>query len=542
MIATGGNEWRDLLCSIPGYDPFRGADDFSFDQKAAGDAILFIEKFLTRTDQSGSVEKFTLERWQKAVVANIYGWKHRETGRRRYKEVLIFVPRKNGKTALAACLICIALYMTAGQTRCYSSAAEREQAKLVFEDVAQMIRTEPVLNERATIYQHAIVVGTNNYKALSAEAGTKHGLRPDVVINDELHAHRTANLTNALLTGMAIKGRQPLFIHLTTSDYEREGSICNDKHAYAGKVRDGVIDDPAFLPVIYEATKDDDWTDEAVWAKANPNLDVSVSLEYLRRECQRAQDDPTYENTFKRLHLNIRTEQAERLLPIERWDACRVDELPDLTGQRCWCGLDLGATGDFTAFVAVFPVEGRYAVVPTFWIPEAAANRRKNALGEVYRTWERAGALKVTPGNEVDYAKVRADIAAFASRHPVQHVAVDRLFQGAEFCQSLNKQHGIDVVDHGQGFLGMAIPTRTFLEMVGNGTIMHDGNPVLRWMVSNLTGEQDAAGNWKPSKKKSGEKIDGVVATIMGIGLAVAEHGKTPARSFYEDHAMEFTS
>ena len=416
-----------------------------------------------------------------------------------------------------------------------SSAAERDQARLCFEVVTGMIRNEPEMSGRAELYKYSIVVDGKSYKALSSQAGSKHGFSPQLIVNDELHAHRTPELTEVLMTG-TLKRRQPLTVHLTTSDYEREGSICNEKHDYASKVRDGLLEDPAFLPVIYEAGKEDALDDPKTWARANPNLHVSVPLEYLERECQRAKNDPAFENTFRRLHLNQRTEQSERLLPIERWDACK-GELPELRHRKCWAGLDLGATRDFTAFVPVWPLDdGRYAIQPIFWIPEASAKRRQEKLGAVYRTWERAGALRITEGNEIDYAKVEADIAAFCAEHDVQEIAADRLFQGAQIVQNLNEKHGVATFEHGQGFISMAVPTRTFLEYVGNGKIVHDGNPVLRWMISNLTGKQDEAGNWKPDKKKSAEKIDGAVAAIMGLGRATVEGGI--GKSVYEERGV----
>ena len=317
---------------------------------------------------------------------------------------------------------------------------------------------------------------------------------------------------------------QPLIIYATTSDFARE-SICNEITDYAIKVQTGVVDEPSFLPVLYMADREDDWTSPATWAKANPNMGVSVSEDDLARECKIAQEIPTKENEFKRLHLNIRTEQSERLVTMASWDACRVDKLPDLVGQRCWCGLDLAAVGDFTAFVAVFAWQGKYVLKPMFWLPKAATRKRRDAMGATFEVWERTGAVRFTHGNEVDYSAIESDIAAFAKQYAVEEVAADRLFQGAQLCQNLGERHGIAIVEHGQGFLSMALPTKQFLEAVSGGQVIHDGDPVLRWMVSNLTGKQDEAGNWKPDKKRSAEKIDGVVATIMGLGRAIANAG-----------------
>lgn len=533
-MATATSELQDVIRLLPGYDPYAQAGDrYEFCEQHAADAIEFIESCCTFVEGPRGGQTFKLEPWQKAIFANVWGWRDKRSGFRRYREALVFIPRGNGKTELAAAFVCLFLYLDHEPgARLYSSAAEADQARLCFDRVAGMIRNEPLMESSTEIFKYSITRGDKSYKYLSATAGTKHGFNVQLLVNDELHAHKTPELTEVLMTGMG-KRPNPFCVHLTTSDYERENSVCNQKHDYGSRVRDGIIDDPSFLPVIYEATRDDDWTSPEVWAKANPNLGISIPLDYIERECKRAQSDPAYENAFKRLHLDVRTEQADRLLPVERWDACR-GELPDLAKRRCWCGLDLGATRDFTAFVAVFPLDdGQYAIKSIFWIPAGPAKQRKDRMGAVYLKWERAGALRITEGDEVDYATIERDIVAFAGQHAVQEIAADRLFQGAQIVQRLAEKHGLPIIEHGQGYISMAAPCREFLELVGNGSVVHDGNPVLRWMVSNLVGKQDEAGNWKPDKKRSAEKIDGVVAAIMGLGRAVTAE-KEPKRSFYE--------
>jgi len=522
----------EVIRLLPGYDPYAQAGDCVFNEQTAATVIEFVETYCTHVKGALGGQPLRLEPWQKAVFANLYGWKHPD-GTRRYREAFVFVPRGNSKTTMAAAIVMIHLYMdTEHGAELYSAAAERDQARLCFDIVSGMIRNQPELEAETKLFRYSVVVGDKSYKALSAQAGSKHGFSPQLVVNDELHAHRTPELTEVLMTG-TLKRRQPLTVHLTTSDYEREGSICNEKHEYAGKVRDGIIDDPAFLPVIYEASREDDWTSPDMWRKANPNYEVSVPHEYLARECQRARDDPTYENTFKRLHLNIRTEQLDRLLPVEQWDACR-GTVPDVVGQPCWCGLDIGATSDFTAFVAVFRVGERYTLKPIFWIPEQTAAKRRERMGASFLAWERAGLLRITPQGAIDFARVEADIMEFAAEHPIRELAADP-WNAQQIMQRLQETHGLTVVEHRQGFASMGFPTRTFLDAVVGGRIVHDGNPIMRWMVSNLTGKQDEAGNWKPDKKKSAEKIDGVVALIMALGRAVLAE-QAPKRSFYEEH------
>jgi len=530
---------------IPGYDPFATAGDCWFDADAAQMEIDFVEECCTRPGDDGQPVPFLLEPWQKAIIGNLYGWK-RPDGSRRYRECFVFVPRKNGKTSLAATLICGSLFLRAHLgLQCYSAAADRDQARIVFGDVKRMISDEPNMEEAATIYQNSVVVGNGSYKALSAEAGTKHGLRPDLVINDELHAHKSAELTDVLMTGTAIKGKQPLVVHLTTSDYEREGSICNDKHDYASKVRDGILEDAAFLPVIYEASIDDDWTDPEVWAKANPNYGVSVSEDYLARECKRAQDSPAYENTFKRLHLNIRTEQDVRWLSMTAWDACPATISPsDLEGRPCWCGLDLSSRLDLTCLAMVFKspkgedrfVDHGWRTIVKTWVPQDGATKRQKNDRVPYLQWIREGWIDTTPGPSVDYDVIRRDINELGKIYDIREIATDP-WGAPQLLQQLDGD-GLTVFEHRQGYVSMSSPTKDLEAAIIDGTLDTGGNPVLRWAASNVVAEMDAAGNIKPNKKKSSERIDPIVALVMGFGRASLHARQPERRSYYEDHGV----
>ncbi len=324
---------------IPGYDPRATAGDCRFDRRAAEHAVEFFHECLTFTTGQWRGQPFVLQPWQQAIIRNLFGWK-RKDGTRRYREALVYVPRKNGKSEIAGGLGNLLIFADGEPgAQVYCAAADREQARLVFNAAKTMVAAEPEMAARAKVYTHAIVFEATGsvLKVVSAEAYSKHGINAHGIIIDELHAQPNRELVDVLTTSTGAR-RQPLIIHITTADFDREGSICNEKHDYATKVRDGVIDDPAFLPVIYEAGPDEDWTDPAVWRRVNPNLDVSLSMEYLERECRRAQETPSYENTFKRLHLNIRTQQDVRWLSLEAWDACdgaAIDER-ELAGRPCF--------------------------------------------------------------------------------------------------------------------------------------------------------------------------------------------------------------
>jgi phage terminase large subunit-like protein len=538
---------------IPGYDPFETAGECSLDNRAAKRAIDFFHECLTFTAGEWMGQPFVLEPWQQAIVGNIFGWK-RPDGRRRYREVFIFVPRKCGKSELAGGLGNLLTFADGEPgAQVYCAAADREQARLVFNAAKTMVAAEPELASRSRTYTNSIVVPDTAgvLKVVFAEAYNKHGINAHGIIIDELHAQPNRDLVDVLTTSTGAR-RQPLIIHITTADYDRE-SICNEKYDYACKVRDGIIDDPAFLPVIYEATLDDDWTDPNVWAKANPNLGVSVSMEYLERECRRARETPTYENTFKRLHLKMRTQQDVRWLSLEQWDACGgghtggadpIDE-DSLRGRECFIGLDLSTTTDVTALVMVFPAgknahrshyirtadeyfnesnedsrdDGAVTIIPRFWIPADNAKKREDRDRVPYVTWARQGLIEMTPGNVVDYEVIRQRINELEQQYDIREIAIDPW--NATHLSTQLQGDGFEVVTFGQGYKSMTAPTKELEKLVVSGKLRHGGHPVLRWMASNVAVEMDPAGNVKPSQKKSTERIDGIVATIMALGRAL---------------------
>lgn len=544
---------KSLLKLIPGYDPFATQGDCWFDAKAAQDAVDFFPDCVKHVEGEKAGQPFELEKWQASVVANLFGWKtHDAIGRecRRYRECLIYVPRKNGKTPLAAAIALYVLFCDdeVGQQN-YIAAADREQAGYLFRQAKGMVELEPEFASRCRIYgghaeagqSRSIVREDKNsfLRVVSADAGTKHGGTSHLVLVDELHAQPNRSLIDVLTSSTAsLNRKQTLVIYATTSDYDRP-SVCNEKYEYACSVRDNGGDkskpgfDSGFLPVIYEAAVDDDWQKERVWRQANPNLGVSVSLDYMRRESKIAAENPEKEFEFKRLHLNMRTPTSRKWLDANIWDNLIDSDLgKHVSGCDCFAGLDLASTRDFTAFVMAFLMEdSKVGFIPRFWIPEDAAKNRAQRNRLPIRTWIEQGWLKTTPGDATDYEQVRSDIVADAAIYGVRQIAVDRLFQGEETCHRLTDE-GLDVVAHGQGFLDMAMPTKRFDEMFFAKQFVHDGNPILRWMIGNVTVRRDPAGNMKPDKEKSSEKIDGIVAAIMGLSLAIKRDIKPP--SVYE--------
>lgn len=530
------NAWRKLQRDhLPGYDPYAtvARGDY-FDPDAANDVIDFFTGLLVFIEGDKAGEPFVLEPWQMAATGATFGWM-RKNGKRRYREVFRYVPRKNGKTPWLAGEVAYIIYCDREPgAQIYSAAADRDQAGLVYRHVEGMIAREPILAGRVMTHRSYKTVEYPDYdtfyKVLSSDARTKHGFQVHMAAIDELHAHRSRELMDVLVTGTANRS-QPLVIYITTADFDRE-SACNEKHDYACKVRDGIIEDRAFLPVIYEADRDDDWTDPKIWAKANPNLNVSVSLEYLERECKKAQDQPTYENTFKRLHLNIKTEQDVRWVQMDRWDACcddvtdpmrwRLERLESLKGQPCVGAMDMSTTTDLTCFGLIFgDTEGGVEVLPWFWIPAERADLREKRDRVPYVTWARQGWIEMTDGNVIDYEHIKHRIGELRGDYDIRKIAYDP-WNATQLALQLQEYDGMNMVEFRQGFVSMNEPTKEFERLIMAALFGHGGNPVLRWMASNVSAKTDPAGNIKLDKAKSNGRIDGLIVSVMGIGLLMA--------------------
>ncbi len=524
-----------IIKSVPGYDPFEDSDGFTFDEQKAQNAIDFFSDYVTHVKGPLARRPYALREWEQAIVANLFGWVDEE-GLRRYREALIFVPRKNSKTTLVAGLALLVLFMDNEiGAEIYVAASDKGQASILFNIAKQMVAQDRDLDQNCEAYRSSICIESmgSAIQPVSSDAFSKHGYNAHVVIVDELHAQPNRELVDVLSTSQGARS-QPLFISLTTSDYEREGSICNEKHKYACEVRDGILKDSRFLPVIYEATIEDDWKDPKVWKKANPNLGHSFKQEYLERECEKAKSSPAFENSFKRLYLNIRTEQAERVIPMDSWDKCvipvelsREEFEKSLEGKRCWGGLDLASSRDFTALALMFHDEatGRFPLMMRFWLPEEAVlNPQKDRSDKdksKIRHWMERGWITTTEGNITDDDKVVQDILELWDRYDIQRIGIDP-WSARAICTRLDS-NGLEIVHYRQNYKCLSPPFKELDKLIVRNQILHDRNPVLRWMATNTAAEYDHAENMRPSKKKSKEKIDGIVATIMSLGCAMED-------------------
>lgn len=542
MIAEVSSYWTDILCILPGYDPFAQSEGFYFDESEAQFRIDFVEEFCTHVDGKLAGQPVILEPWQKSLHANIYGWKSLKNNLRRFRESFIYVPRGNAKTTTAATFILSSSILDGEyNAEIISAAAEREQARICFDIFRGMIENNKRLRDAAEIFKKHITINTCTYKAISAEASSKHGGRTHLLINDEVHAHKSAELTETLQTSQ-MKRDQPLCIHLTTADFDRP-SLCNRLHDYAGKVRDGLIRDPKFLPVIYEASPDDDWTSEETIAKANPNWPVMVQ-DQVRGLCQRAQDDLGFTNTFKRLHLNLKTSSNFAYFNMQAWDKSPARmPIEEAKKKKCFAGLDMASVQDLTAFVIVVPeykeitreveIEGKPEVVqthqierldvfPWFWVPEEAVsqrNREKSLFG-TYSKWQHEGLLNVQSGARIEQAEIREHINQLRNEGwQIEQIAYDP--HGCEALRQDLSFDGFEMLEFNQSHGNYSEPMKDLGGMVIEQRVRHDNNPILRWNISNTLAHENYNAEIRPDKKKSIDKIDGAVALIMGHALAI---------------------
>jgi len=481
---------------------------------APRDPIAFING-LTHTKGAFGGQTFNLRPWQVRILRQLF--KKRKDGLRQYRTCLLMLPRKNGKSELAAA---IALYglLADGEigAEVYSAAADKDQASLVFGVAAQMIRNDPVLDDECYIVDSQKRIHHRRsgsfYRALSADAHRQHGQNASIVVYDELHTATDRRLYDVLSTSMG--GRtQPLFLVISTAGYDRH-SILWELYAHAKKVQENPALDPTFLPILYEAPVDANWTDERVWKQANPALGDFRSLEEMRILAARAKEIPAQENTFRRLYLNQWTEQASRWISLHAWDACRqpIDRAA-LKGRPCYVGMDLSATTDLTALVAVFPEDDGFSVLCQVFVPEARVKDRRRPDRVPYEQW-----ATVMPGPTVDYEVIRAALLAWCADFDVQMVAYDP-WNATDLVSRLEKQDGVTCVAMRQGFGSLSAPTKSLEKAILSRQLRHDGDPALRWCVGNVAVESDPAGNLKPSKTVSTERIDAVVALIMAVDL-----------------------
>ncbi len=359
-------------------------------------------------------------------------------------------------------------------------------------------------------------------------------------INGKIQVAGRTTDTQVMTKGSGDARMQPLYFLITTAGTDTH-SICYEIHQKAKDILDGRKIDPTFYPVIYGADDGDDWTDPKVWKKANPSLGITVGIDKVKAACESAKQNPAEENSFRQLRLNQWVKQAVRWMPMEKWDKCSfATNESGLEGRVCYGGLDLSSTTDITAFVLVFPPgdeDDKFVVLPYFWIPEENIDLRVRRDHVPYDVWERQGYLQTTEGNVVHYGFIEKFIENLGERFNIREIAFDR-WGAVQMVQNLEGM-GFTVVPFGQGFKDMSPPTKELMKLVLEEKIAHGGHPVLRWMMDNIFVRTDPAGNIKPDKEKSTEKIDGAVATVMALDRVI-RCGNDASESVYDKRGLLF--
>ena len=483
----------------------------------------------TRGDFAG--KPFLLEPWQSDYLDKLLNTKN-ELGLRQYRTSLLALPRKNGKTQLAAALGLYMAFCDDMGAEVIVAAGDRSQASLLHTAAKQLLESCPGLHKRAKVYRNSIVVPECNASmiCISSEAGTKHGYNPSCILIDEYHVFPDRELVDVLETGTGSRS-QPLTVYVTTAGTDMLGPCYKDWQR-AEKIRDGVIKDDTFLPCIYAADKDADPFDENTWKAANPNYGITLKPEYFHAFAEKAKVSPSDEVVFRTLHLNQWMSSTTKWLRAGAFEANALP-LRATDGRPCWCGIDLASTFDTTAFVAVWPDDdGTFDVFAHFWIPEENARVRQREDRVPYvDEWSKKTAaggpfVTLTEGDVTDYDVVRDFVTDFCEKNVVRGIAIDR-YNATHLTTQLTAL-GIDVRPFGQGFVSMSAPTKLLESLILSRRLRTAENPVLTWQMSNVQVKTDDAGNVKPSKKESHStaRIDGAVALIMALGISsMDDHG-----------------
>jgi phage terminase large subunit-like protein len=476
-----------------------------------------------------------LEPWQCFLITTVFGWIHAGTGLRRFREGYTEVPRKNAKSTLSSGL---ALYMLTADgeqgAEVYSAATTRDQARIVFDDAKAMAERLPDLRTflGVAILQHALVVAStaSSFKPLAAEASTLDGLNVHFAVIDELHAHKTRAVYDVIDTARGAR-EQSLLWNITTAGSDRSG-VCYERRAHLVKVLDGVITDPSLFGIIYTIDDGDDPHDPASWAKANPNWLKSVLPDDMEAASRKGAAMPSALANFLTKRLNVWVNADSAWMDMQAWDRCAdltltMDKVAHLP---CVMALDLASKIDVAAKVRVFhdaPAD-RYYVKAQFYLPERAVEQAANSQ---YDGWRRSGWLAVTSGEVTDFDQIETDLATDLADLQVDEIAFDP-WQATQLASHM-LAGGAPMVELRQTVPNMSEPMKQVEALVLQGKLVHDGNPALTWMVSNVVCHRDVKDNVYPRKERYENKIDGAVALIMAIARTLTKAAPEPEPGIY---------
>lgn len=492
---------------------------YYFDEEAAEKIINWVCLFHhVKGEWARKRKKIELEPWQKFIWTTVFGWKRKEDDTRRFREAYVAVSRKNGKSTQIAP---IGLYMLAGDgeegSEVYCGATTEKQAWEVFGPAHAMVKKNHDFKEFYGIDLRVknINIPDTNSKFEPLIGDPPDGSNPHCAIVDEYHEHESPKLFDTMITGMGSR-EQPLVLVITTAGYNL-GGPCYTMQKRAEKMLKGIVEDDTLFAMVYCYDKDDDWKDPANLIKANPNMGVSVKETYLKEQLQKAINEPSKQNIFKTKHCNLWCNAKDPWMNMVLWE--KQERLgiraEDYKGSRCILGIDLASKSDINAVVQVFELEnGMYAMFSHFFLPEDALENAQNA--DIYRGWAEEGWITLTDGAMVDYDAIEDFLINLSEEYSVDEIPYDP-YQAMQLVQHL-EQRGATVVQYGQTVANMSDPMKQIEALIADGKLIHDGNPVMRWCMSNVVCKIDAKDNIYPRKERDDYKIDGGVAAIIAMG------------------------
>lgn len=511
---------------------------YVFDENEANRVCKFIE-LLTHTKGELAGTRIHLEPWQVFILTTVFGWLRRADGGRRYRRAYVEVSRGNGKSTLCSGigLYCL-LADREGGAEVYSFATTRDQAKIVFGDAKVMAeRNAPLRNKFGLqVLANALYVPTSNstFQAKSAEGSTLDGLNTHLAIIDELHAHKTRAVYDVVETSTGKRKNSLMFV-ITTAGFDTSG-ICYEVRTMVTKVLEKSVVDETQFGIIYGLDEGDDWTTVEALEKANPNWGISVRPEIITSLMKKAIALPSAVNNFKTKHLNIWCSASSAWMDMQAWEAGEINvDRSDFEGQPCYIGLDVGAKNDVTAKVLLFPVGKSFVVFADFYLPEAAVEKSTNSQ---YRGWVEEGWITQSGGAMTDLARIEEDIRDDLSRFDVKGIAYDP-WNALQLATNLGND-GAPMVEYRNTVQNFSDPMKSLEALVQDKRVNHDGNPVLRWMMGNVVAKLDAKDNIFPRKERYENKIDGVVALIMALGISNTSEEANPFDDIEESSESVF--
>ena len=474
-----------------------------------------------------------LDGWQCFILTTTFGWVHKDTGLRRFREVYLEVPRKNAKSTLSSG---VALYMLTADgeqgAEIYSAATTRDQARIVFDDAKAMAERTPDLRTYlgVAILTHSITVAhtSSKFSPLAAEASTQDGLNVHFACLDELHAHKKRDLYDVIDTARGAREQSLLWI-ITTAGSDRSG-ICYERRTHITKVLDRVIEDETTFGLIYTIDDDDDPMEPSSWAKANPNWLVSVLRDDMEAAARKAAAMPSALNNFLTKRLNVWVSGESPWMDMRAWERCADTtlQLSDFAGEKCWSGLDLAQKKDFAAYVKVFERKYTWYVFTRLYLNELAVHESGNAH---LSGWARSGYVQVTDGDITDFDVLAEDMRADCKQFDMQEIAFDPAL--SMYFASKLIEEGLPLVEIAQRALFFTPPLLQVENLVLEKKLKFDGNPVMTWMVSNLVVKVSKFNELRsPTKERPENKIDGPMAMLMALGRAMAS--ERTETSFWE--------